>query len=328
MNSSISASTKLGVAANSPNSLSVRAWMSVLRRVWINSGTHHLGLMAAGIAFYAFMSFVPLLGALVMSYGIFADPGDVARHVSVIMEIVPPDAAKLINDQILNLVATAADQKGVGLLIALGVSIYSATRASGAMIEALNVIYEEKDERGWLGGLIASTSLIIAAIVIAMMSMMAAALFGYAGLLFPALGELVSPIARSLTWAALAVLCTFTLGAMYRFAPDRADARWQWLSVGSVVGTALWLTATLLFGLYVANFASYDLTYGSLGAVVVLLMWLYVSAYSVLVGAMINAEAERQTARDTTTGYPLPMGSRGAVMADTSAALDQVSGQG
>jgi len=126
-----------------------------------------------------------------------------------------------------------------------------------------------------------------------------------------------------LTWAVAGGLACAAIAAMYRYAPSRAHARWRWLSVGSVTATILWLAATIGFGIYAANFAGYDVTYGSLSAVVVLLMWLFVSAYAILIGGLINAEAERQTAIDSTTGPPLPMGERGATVADMSAARPQ-----
>ena len=202
-------------------------------------------------------------------------------------------------------------------------SVFSASRAAGAMIEALNVIYEQTNGRGLIRNWLVAMALIIAAVAIALTGLAAAALFAFAEALFASAGPFVAPLARALAWITAALLCCFTLGAMYRFAPDRSDARWQWLSLGAAIGTGLWLVATLLFGVYAANFGNYDATYGSLGAVAVLLMWLYVSSYSVLVGALVNAEIERQTADDTTTGPPLPMGERGARMADVSAALDE-----
>jgi membrane protein len=189
------------------------------------------------------------------------------------------------------------------------------------MIEALNVVYEQKDTRGLIKATVLSIILIVAAVTIGLVGTMAAGLLAFAEGLVGEAGPVVTALLRTTTWLIAGALCCFTLGAMYRFAPDRSDARWQWLSVGAVVGTFLWLAATLLFSVYVANFGNYDATYGSLGAVAVFLMWLFVSAYAVLIGAMINAEAERQTARDSTTGPERPMGSRGATMADTSAAL-------
>ena len=313
---------RLGSEAESPIRLPGRAWLAILKRVWNGNSAHNLGLLSAGVAFYAFLSFVPLLGALVMSYGLVADLSTVTQHMQIIIDLVPADAARLINEQLLKLVETAADTKGTALIIALAISIYGATRASGALITALNVIYEEQDRRGIVRSTLVSAVLIVAAVMIGILGMFAATVLGYAGDLLGNIGPAAETAVSALTWAVAGILCCWAIGAMYRFAPDRADARWEWLSVGAVFGTLLWLGATVLFGVYAANFGDYDTTYGSLGAVVVLLMWLYVSAYAVLIGGLINAETERQTARDSTTGSPRPIGMRGAVVADTSAALE------
>lgn len=312
-----------GEGASTPRQLPGLAWKAVLGRVWVNSGRHNLGLMSAGVAFYAFLSFVPLLGALVMSYGLLADPATVAEHMRTIIDLVPRDAAKLIYEQLMSLTTAASGKKGLGLLVAMLVSIYGATRASGALITALNVIYEEDDKRGIIKGTLTAALLIVGAIVIGVVGVLAATMLGYAQTLISAAGPVGVVLIRIVTWIAAGVLCCITIAGMYRFAPDRSDARWTWLSLGSVIATLLWLAATVGFGVYAASFGNYDATYGSLGAVVVLLMWLYVSAYAILLGGLINAETERQTARDTTTGPERPMGKRGAVMADMSAAYSE-----
>lgn len=277
--------------------------------------------MSASIAFYAFLSFVPLLGAIVMSYGIFSDPGDLVKHMRLVISILPADVATIVNEQLASLVLSAGDKTGIGLAVALGLAIISASRASSAVVDALNVIYEEEDRRGLVRGAIISAALIVAAVIIGLAGVTAAALLAFAKTLSGITGPTAALVVRVAVWAIAAALCCLSLGGMYRFAPQRSDARWEWLSLGAIAGTLLWLAATLLFSLYAANIGNFDAAYGSLGAVAVLMIWLYISAYAVLIGALINAEAERQTARDSTTGPEMPMGNRGATMADTSAAL-------
>ncbi|MES2494752.1 MAG: YihY/virulence factor BrkB family protein [Pseudomonadota bacterium] len=311
----------LGAAADDPRALGWPAWRAILGRVWVNSGRHNVGLMAGGVAFYVFLSFVPMLGALVMTYGLLADPATVAQHMRVIIEVVPADAAKLIYDQLLSLTTTAASKKGIGLLIALAVSIYGATRASGGMMSALNVIYEEEDRRGILRSTGVAAILIVGAIVIGIVGVLSASVLGFVQEMIKGVGPVGAVIVKIVTWLIAGLLASATIAGMYRFAPDRSDARWSWLSIGAVLATLLWLLATIGFGFYAAHFGGYDATYGSLSAIVVLLMWLYISAYAVLIGALVNAEAERQTAQDTTTGRSRPLGSRGATVADMSAAL-------
>jgi len=310
-----------GADAATPVQLDWTAWKAILGRVWVNTGRHNLGLMSAGVAFYAFLSFVPLLGALVMTYGLVADPATVMQHMRVLIELVPREAAQLIYEQLVNLTTSAASKKGLGLFFALLVSIYGATRASGAIMIAMNAIYAEEDTRGFFRGTLTSIALIVAAIVIGVVGMLAASMLGYAQTLLGGLGDAGILGLKIATWVTAGIVCCVIIGGIYRFAPDRADARWSWLSLGSVIATASWLGATLGFGAYAASFGNYGATYGSLGAVVVLLMWLYVSAYAILLGGLINAETEHQTACDTTTGPERPIGERGAVMADTSIAL-------
>jgi membrane protein len=312
--------SEAGDFATTPAGFDLAAWKAILGRVWAANGRHNLGLMSAGVAFYAFLSFVPLLGALVMTYGLIADPATMVDHMRSMIDLVPREAAQLIYEQLANLSAAAATKKGLGLLVALLVSIYGATRASGAIITALNTIYEEEDKRGFIRGTLTSLALIMAAVAIGIVGIFAATTIGYAQVYMDGLGDLGVLAFKIVTWLAAGILCCVTIGGIYRFAPDRADARWTWLSLGSVVATLLWLGATLGFGSYAASFGNYGATYGSLGAVVILLMWLYLSAYAILLGGLLNAETEFQTSQDTTTGPALPMGERGAVMADTSAA--------
>lgn len=300
------------------------AWRAILLRVYAMNGYHNLTLMAAGVAFYAFLSFVPLLGAIVMTYGLIADPATVGRHMDTIFEIVPVDAARLIEDQLIAVVTTAAEQAGLGLGLALVISIYGAMRAASAMIQALNVVYEEEDERNFFQTTLLAALLTVGAVLAAIVGLLAAGALGYLGTLVGVLGPTGVVLIQTVTWLVAAAIASAGFAFVYRYGPDRARARWHWLSVGSVAATFLWLIATLGFGVYAANFANYNATYGALGAVVVLLMWLFVSSYAVLIGAEINAEAERQTGIDTTTGHPRPIGKRGATMADTLPSKRQV----
>ena len=305
-----------GREATAPTRLPRHAWREILGRVWVKIGWDNIGLLAAGIAFYAFLSFVPLLGALVMTYGLVADPKTIADHMQAIIQVVPKDAAKLILDQLVSLVTTASGKKGLGLLVALIVSLYGATRASGAIIMALNVVYEQHERRSIIKTTALSFLMIIGAVFVAIVGLLAASALALVGQATAQLGPVAAVGISIATWIVAALLSCFGIGITYRYAPDRQDARWQWLSVGSAIATVLWLLATVGFGAYAASIGNYNATYGSLGAVVVLLMWLYVSSYAILLGAEINAEAERQTARDTTTGREKPLGQRGATVAD------------
>ena len=299
-----------------PTALPAHAWREILGRVWVKTGTDNISLLAAGVAFYAVLSIVPLLGALVMTYGLIADPSTIADHMRTIIALVPRDAAKLILDQLISLVTTAADKKGLGLLIALMVSLYGASRAAGAVMMSLNVVYEETERRSILKTTIISLVMIVGAVAVGIVGLLAASVLALVGKLTEGWGADMALLLSIATWLFAGLLASTAIGAAYRYAPSRHDAKWKWLTIGSLLATVLWLLATVGFAAYAASIGNYNATYGSLGAVVVLLMWLYVSAYAILLGAEINAEAERQTARDTTTGPEKPLGRRGATVAD------------
>ncbi len=308
-----------GRKATSPLAMSAAAWREILTRVWFKTGTDNIGLMAAGVAFYCFLSIVPLFGALIMTYGLIADPATIATHMRTIIDLVPADAARLIYEQLLSVTTTAASKKGLGLLLALAISLYGATRASGAIMSALNVIYEQVERRSLVVTTLISFAIIIAAVFVGITGLLSASLLGYLQTLIGGIGPAAASFIKIATWLVAGTLASMAIAATYRFAPDRSDARWRWLTLGSALATILWLAATIGFGFYAARFGDYNATYGSLGAVVVLLMWLFVSAYAILLGATINAEVERQTEKDSTTGRPRPMGQRGATVADTAA---------
>ncbi|MBR0551359.1 YihY/virulence factor BrkB family protein [Stakelama marina] len=301
-----------------------KAWKAIFGRIYVMTGYHNLSLMAAGMAFFAFLSIVPLLGAIVMTYGLVADPATVAAHMKTIIQLVPADAARLIQDQLTSIASTAADKAGLGLAIALFFSLFGAMRAAGGMIGALNVVYEEDETRSIIRTTLLSLVLTVGAVFAAIIGVIAAAVLGYLKQFADILGHSGVVLIQIATWIVAGAIASGGFAFVYRFGPDRARAEWRWLSIGSVASTLLWLLATVLFGLYAANFANYNATYGALGAVVVLLMWLYVSAYAILIGAEINAEAERQTGVDSTTGTPRPFGERGATVADTLPSQRQV----
>jgi len=305
-----------GRSARSPRMLPWHAWREIVGRVWVKSGTDNIGLLAAGVAFYVFLSIVPLLAALVMTYGLIADPSTIADHMRAIMRLVPKDAAKLILDQLVSLMTTASGKKGLGLAIALLISLYGATRASGAVMVSLNVVYEETERRSLLKTIIISFVMILGAVGVGIVGLLAASVLALIGKFTENWGAAVALLLSIVTWLLAGLLASVAIGAAYRFGPSRHDAKWTWVTVGSCLATLLWLVATIGFAAYAASLGNYNATYGSLGAVVVLLTWLYVSAYAILLGAELNAEAERQTARDSTIGPEKPLGSRGATVAD------------
>lgn len=293
------------VHVDAPWKIPPRAWWEILKRVHAALSTNHVGLLAAGVAYYAFLSIAPLLAAVVLTYGLFGDPAMVGRHMQAIISVVPADAARIINDQLLGVVNTAKPAIGFGLVTALVIAVYGATRAASAIMEALNIVYGQKERRGIVAFYRVSMGITFSAVLVVVAGVFTATVIGLIQTWLRGLGPGVLFAIKATTWICAGLLASVIFGLIYRFGPNRRQAQWQWLTVGSVTATLFWLLVTLGVSFYVSTFGKYNETYGSLGAVVVLQLWLFVSAYVVLLGAQINAEAERQTSADTGVADPI-----------------------
>ena len=317
--------TDHGRDATSPWQMPFSAWKQVLWRVWEESGKDNIGLVAAGVAFYGFLAIVPLLGATVLLYGLVADQATVVDNFRSLTSVMPPDAAKLIADQLLAVVNTSGGKKGVGLAIAIVLALFSARSAAGSVISALNIAYEEKEKRSFIWLSVLAILMTAGAAMLAVLAALAIAILAKLEALVPDAPDWLLATFKALSYVVLALVGAGAVGMLYRFGPSRSQARWVWLTPGSLFSSIFWILLTLLFGVYVANFGNYNATYGSLGAIVVMLTWLYLSSYVLLFGAEINAELEHQTRRDTTTGRSLPLGRRGAFVADHVSPMKQPS---
>lgn len=303
-------------AADTPWTILRHDWKAVLRQTWTDSASDNVGLIAAGTAFWGFASIAPLLGAIVLSYGLFATPETVADNIRGLFGVLPHDAANLIADQLTNVVGTSGGKKGWALLLALALALYGGTQGASAIVTALNVAYEEKERRGFFRLYLLAFAITGTAVLMAIAATVSTTIMAFLGRLLPDAPEMVRTAIRLSSYLLLGMMAVTAAALLYRFGPDRAHAKWVWLTPGSFATTVLWLATTTLFGFYVAHFGSYGATYGSLGAVVVLQLWLWLSAYIFLLGAELNSQLERRTARDTTTGPPAPPGQRGAAVAD------------
>lgn len=306
-----------GRTATTPLEIPFSGWRDVAIRTWRESTKDNLSLIAAGVTFYAFLTIVPMLGALVLVYGLVADPETVVRNMQGLTSVMPADAAKLIGEQLMTVVQTAGSKKGFGLLVALGIALYGAMKGMGAIVTAMNIAYDEEESRGFARTTLLTLAMTLGALLVAFVAIVAISAMGAIDTVLPASSPFVHAIVTIIAWIVAAAVMSAGVAAVYRYAPDRENARWAWLSAGSIFATVLILAATVGFGFYVSNFGSYNATYGSLGAVIVLLTWLNLSAYILLFGAELNAELEHQTRRDTTEGAPQPEGRRRAEMADT-----------
>ncbi len=304
-----------GHEATSPWQMPRAAWMAVGKRTWAETSSDNIGLIAAGVAFYGFLALVPMLGAVVLLYGLAADPPTVMRDMTQLTSVMPADVAHLIGEQLMNVVKTSDGKKGLGLLLALGLALFGARNGAGALINALNIAYEEEESRGFVRVNLLALGMTAAAALVALIALVAIAGLGHLETWVPNAPDIVLVLGKIVAYLLLTLAGAAGAATLYRYGPSRKRARWTWLTPGSIFAALLWLALTIGFGIYVANFGNYNATYGSLGAVIVTLTWLYLSSYILLFGAELNSELEHQTAADTThTGAPI--GARGAWVAD------------
>jgi membrane protein len=293
------------------------AWIQVLKRVWDMTSLHDISLLAGGVAFFTFVALTPLIAATVMIYGLVGDAQTVREQMRSVVEVVPPDAAGVIESQLMGVVNTSTGVTGLALVIALFFAVYGGMRAASGLIGALNIINEERETRGIVTLTLRAAALTVAAVLIALTGLLSGGVFAWLQLQSSVyLGAITEQVFKLLTWLAAVGLGSVGFALIMRYGPDRRPAKWRWLAPGALVATLLWIAVSFGFSLYVAYISDYNATYGSLSAIVVFLMWLFLSAYGILLGALLNAEFERQTVLDTTVGPERPPGQRGAVLAD------------
>ena len=305
-----------GRDAQRPSEIPKRGWRDIALRVKREVAKDRLSIISAGVAFYGLLASLPALGALISIYGLLFDPRQVMDQIAAMRGFMPGEAVDLLVKQLTEL--ASADTTALGLGVAGGVilALWSASAGVRTMMEALNVAYNETEKRGFFKRMALSLGLTLAVVLIGLVAVASVVLLP-AVLDLLGLGSVLEGIVYWVRWPIVAVVFWFGLLVMYRYGPSRDHPKWSWVSVGGIVVTVLWLAGSVLFSWYVENFGNYNKTYGSMGAVVILLMWLLISAYMVLIGAEINAEMERQTRQDTTVDEPQPLGRRGAYAADT-----------
>lgn len=317
-------SSARGHDASTPLEIPGRAWKDIAARSYKRVWDDNVGLVAAGVAFYAFFALLSLLGLIVLVYGWVAEPKTVVAHFQTLTRVLPHDIALLIGQQLMTAVQTSEGAKGLGIVAALLVALYGGTNGSAAVITSLNIAYEEKETRSLLRFYLLAMLMTAVAVVLAMVAIAATAAVAYLQTQLPQAAPAAVTVGKIIGYVFLALVATAIAAILYRFGPSREHAKWKWITPGSLFAALTWLLFTALFGFYVSSLSDYSATYGSLGAVVALLTWLYLSAYAFIIGAEINSEMEHQTARDSTTGAPAPMGQRGAWAADNVAEDDRV----
>jgi membrane protein len=244
------------------------------------------------------------------------DPQTVSDQLAATSQVLPEETRGLIEEQLTRVSSSASTALSLGAIVSLLLALWSANKGTQSLISALNIVYDEPEKRGFIRLTLISLGLTLGIILFLIVGLAAIAampaLFGNLGL-----PESIEQLASWLRWPILGLAFVVGLAVLYRFAPSRDEPRWRWVSWGAVAATVLWLIGSAAFSWYVSNFGSYNETYGSIGAVAVLMMWFWLSALIVLLGAELNAEMEHQTERDTTRGRERRIGERGAYVADT-----------
>jgi membrane protein len=305
-----------GRRARAPLRIPWGGWKDILVRSYYEIQNDRLLALAAGVVFYSLVALFPAIAAGVSSYALFADAATIGKHLSIAADIVPAGALDMLGEEISRIAAKSEGKLTFGFLLGLAIALWSANAGMKAIFDALNIIYDEDEKRGLIWLNVVSLFFTICAIAGAGLAIALVVVFP---VLLAAFGltSFDHPIIGYLRWPAMFVLIILGLAVLYRYGPSRRLAKWRWISVGSVFAGLAWLAVSSLFSWYLGNFANYNATYGALGAVVGLMMWMWLSTIVVLVGAELNSEIEHQTARDSTVGPEKPLGTRGAVMADT-----------
>ena len=305
-----------GRSAEGPSQIPAVGWKDVLLRVYNGISEDRILANAAGVTYYALLALFPGIAALVSIYGPFADPNTIVSHVDTVRGFAPGGTIDVVRQELTRVSAQGSATLRVGFLIGLVISLWSANSAIKALFDSLNVVYEETEKRGFIRLNLLTLSFTIATIVFLLIALacIVAVPVALNHLPLPGVTSALVEIAR---WPILLVLVTSGLTLIYRYGPSRAEPRWQWITWGSAFTAIVWLAASALFSWYSAHFGSFNKTYGSLGAVIGFMTWMWLSIIVVLIGAKLNAEIEHQTARDSTSGRPKPLGVRAAKMADT-----------
>jgi membrane protein len=304
-----------GGKAKRPTEIPARGWLQVAKRGWKEAKADQVPLLAAGVAFYAFLAIFPGLIAVVSIYGLFADPATISNQLNSLTTALPEEASKVITDQV-SALSSRRQTLGVGLILSVLIALWSASAGISNLLTAINVAYDEEEKRGFVKKRLMSLGLTLGAIVFMVI------ILGLVAVLPPLLRSVFGTgalrwVLQIIGWLVMVVLVAAALAILYRLGPDRDAPRMRWVSVGAVVATVIWLVASIGFSIYTSTFGNYAKTYGVFAGIVVLLFWLWLTMYAILLGAEINAETEQQTVADTTKGQEEPLGERGAVKADS-----------
>jgi len=301
--------------ARSPLEFSARDWWVIIKKTWREIHDDHVAIVAAGVAFFTLLAIFPLITACLSLYGLFADPSQIEGLLYSVNSVLPKEAWDILNGQITSVITAPNAGLGLGIAIGLLIALWSAGAGIRAIMRAMNIAYGEKETRNIATFYALASSMTLAVIIFVWVSL--AVIIGVpAFLALMKLEGLTVGFSRTLPWLLLILVFAFSSGVLYRFGPSRRPAKKRWVMPGIIFTTVTWLIQSFAFSKFIAAFGNYNAVYGSLSAVIILLIWFWLTAYTVIVGAELNAEMERHTTVDTTRGPDRPLGQRGAAMAD------------
>ena len=305
-----------GRNASSPAQIPPRGWKDIFLRIYHGVSEDRILAISAGVTFFVLLAIFPAIAGLIALYGLYADPQTISQHLAAAAGVLPEGGLQIIREQVERLTSQPSQRLGLATLIGLGVALWSANGGMKAMFDALNVVYHEKEKRGFVRLNAISLTFTLGAMLFVMLALTALTVLP-AVLNSLGLSRAIELLVKVGRWPVLFLGVSFAIALIYQFGPSRDKPQWRWITPGSILAAAVWLAASLLFSWYTENFGKYNETYGSLGAAIGFMTWLWISTMVILVGAKLNAETEHQTTRDTTEGEPRPLGQRGAKMADS-----------
>jgi membrane protein len=305
-----------GREAEKPAEIPAQGWKDIGWRIYENVQDDRVLLVSAGVTYYGLLALFPTTAAIVSLYGLFADASTINEHLRLVSGFLPEGALQVIGDQVKRIATKGQATLGFTFLGTLALSLWGANAGTKAIFDALNIIYKEREKRGFVKLTLYSLAFTMGATALALVSMAGIIVVPIVLTMLGIPGHSGAGLLTLLRWPVLYLVLLFGLACLYRYGPSRRRPQWRWVTWGSAIAGAIWIIGSLLLSWYVSNFGSYNATYGSLGAVIGFMVWLWLSTIVVLIGGEINAELEHQTAKDTTEGRKKPMGTRGARMAD------------
>ncbi len=314
-----------GLAARKPSQFPLKGWKEILARVFSEISDDRVMLIAAGVTYYLLLALIPALSAIVSTYGLVADPATIREHTASLQGFIPGGGMDILNQQMERLTSQKGSTLGLTFVVSLAIALWSANAGMKSLFQAMNVAYDEEDSRSFVQLTLVSFVFTVAAIV-ALLALIGAMIVLPVILSAVGLGSATEWTIQIASYVGVVILLSLGIAALHRWGPSRKKAKWRWITPGTALSVVFIAAVSFLFSWYVSNFGSYNETYGSLGALIGFLTWIWLTVTILIVGGELNSEMEHQTAKDTTTAPARPLGSRGAYMADHVASRETANG--